>query len=292
MNRLALPIAAVAAFVSVIVLYNSLFIVEQTEQALVLQFGEPIREIQEPGLHFKIPFTQNVVVYDRRLALYEPPAEEVIASDQKRLVVDSFARYRIVDPLQFYRASGTDAAFRLRLGATLNGSVRRVIGGEPLAKLLSPDRSAIMGKIRDEVAAEAKSFGVDVVDVRIRHTDLPTANSDAIYRRMRTAREQEAAQYRAEGAELAQGIKADAEKQVTVIKADANKQSQILKGQGDAEAIKITADAFGQDPEFFAFYRSLDIYRETLGAGTALVLSPDSDFFRYLQHRPNAAPAK
>jgi membrane protease subunit HflC len=164
-----------------------------------------------------------------------------------------------------------------------------VIGSEELGKLLSPERDVIMGKIRDEVAAEAKSFGVEVVDVRIRRTDLPTANSDAIYKRMQTSREQEANQYRAEGAEIAQGIKADADKQVTVIRADANKQSQILKGQGDAEAIKITADAYGQDPEFFAFYRSLDAYKEALGPGTTMVLSPDSDFFRYLQHRAGTA---
>ncbi len=274
MSRILAVVAGILALVVVIVAYNSFFIVSQTDQALVLEFGQPVTVIREPGLKAKVPFVQNVVIYDRRLTSYEPPEEEVIASDQKRLVVDSFARYRIVDPLQFYRAAGTDDAFKARLAATLNGSIRRVVGGEVLGKLLSPERSTIMGKIRDEVAGEAKSFGVEVVDVRIRRTDLPAANSDAIYKRMQSARDQEAKQYRAEGAELAQGVRADADKQVTVIKADADKQAQILRGQGDAEAIHVTADAYGQDPDFFAFYRSLDIYKKTLGAGTTLVLSP------------------
>jgi membrane protease subunit HflC len=237
----------------------------------------------------KLPFLQDYVTYDRRLLSFEPPPEEVIASDQKRLVVDAFARYRIVDPLQFYQTAQNEQTLDLRLGATLNGSLRRVVGGELLAKLLSPERARIMNLIRDDVAAEAKSFGIEVIDVRIRRADLPQENSEAIFHRMQSEREREATQYRAEGAEAAQGIRAAADKEVTVLTADANKQSQILKGEGDAQAIKIAADAYGQDPEFFAFYRSLEVYESALAAGTTMVISPESDFFKFFQHRPSAA---
>ncbi len=292
MNRLILIALGAVALVALFVLYDSVFVVDQTEQALVLQFGEPVREIHDPGLHFKIPFTQNVVTYDRRVLDYEPPAEEVIAQDQKRLVVDSFALYRIVDSLQFYRSAGTEENVKLRLGATISGSLRRILGGEVLAKLLSPERANIMAAIRDDVAAQVKSFGIEVIDVRIRRADLPAENSEAIYKRMKSERDREAKEFRAQGAEQAQGITARADKEVSVIRADANKQSQIIKGQGDAESIRISAEAFGQDPEFFAFYRSLQAYQAALGPGTTMVLSPDSDFFRYLQKRPPIGPAK
>jgi membrane protease subunit HflC len=286
MTRLIAVLGAVTLLLLVVVAFQTFFVVDVTEQALVLQFGLPIREIREPGLQMKVPFTQNVVYYDRRLLDFEPPSEEVIAADQKRLMVDAFARYRIVDPLQFYKSAGSEQNVNLRLGATLNGSLRRVLGGELLSKLLSPDRARIMGEIRDDVAAEAKSFGIDVIDVRIRRADLPKENSEAIYKRMQSERGREAKQYRAEGAEAALGIHADADKQVTVIRADAERQAQILKGEGDATSIKISADAFGQDAEFYAFYRSLEAYKKVLGVDTTMVLSPDSDFFRYLQHRP------
>lgn len=290
MNRLVIAIGVLALAV-VIVASQTFFIVDQTHQALVLRFGERMREIHEPGLKIKQPFFENVVQYDRRLLDFEPPAEEVIAADQKRLVVDSYARYRIVDPLQFYRTAGSEDAVRLRLGATLSGSLRRVLGGEVLTKLLSPERSRVMGQIRDEVAAEAKSFGVEVVDVRIRRADLPAENSEAIYKRMQSERDREAKQYRAQGAEAAQGIRASANREVTVIKAEANRQSQILKGEGDAESIKILADAYGQDPEFFGFYRSLQAYQNALGSDTTMVLSPDAPFFRFLEHGPGESLA-
>ena len=286
MSRGFLLIIGLTLLVLVVVLLQTFFIVDQTEQALVLQFGMPVREIRQPGLQMKVPFTQNVVFYDRRMLDFEPPPEEVIAADQKRLVVDAFARYKIVDPLKFNQAAGTEQNVNQRLGATLNGSLRRVLGNELLGKLLSPERSRIMAEIRDDVAGEAKDFGIDVIDVRIRHADLPKENSEAIYNRMKSERAREVKQYRAEGAEAAQGIRAEADKQVTVIHAEADKQSQILRGEGDAQAIKISGDAYGQDPEFFAFYRSLNAYTKVLGADTTLVLSPDSDFFRYLQHRP------
>ena len=288
MTRLLTILAGVTALFVIVTAFQTFFIVNQVEQALVLQFGQPVRVIREPGLQMKTPFVQNVVFYDRRMLDFEPPPEEVIAADQKRLMVDAFARYKIVDPLQFYRAAGTEQTVNLRLGATLNGSLRRVLGNELLSKLLSPERSRIMTEIRDDVAGEAKPFGIEVIDVRIRRADLPKENSEAIYKRMQSERGREAKQYRAEGSEAALGIRADADKQVTIIHADATRQAQVLKGEGDAESIKISADAYGQDPEFFAFYRSLDAYKKSLGADTTLVLSPDSDFFRYLQHRPGA----
>jgi membrane protease subunit HflC len=277
--------------VVLIVALNSLFVVDQTRQAIVLQFGEPIRVVREPGLKAKVPFVQNVVSYDRRVLDYEPASEEVIAADQKRLVVDSYARYRIVDPLQFYRSVGTEANMQARLGATLSGSLRRTIGNVVLAALLSPDRAKIMTEIKDDVAAQAKAFGIDVIDVRIRRADLPVENSQAIYQRMQSEREREAKEFRAQGAELAQGIRARADREVTVIKAEANRQAQVLKGQGDGESIKTYADAFGQDADFFAFYRSLQAYREALGSGTTFVLSPDSPFFQYLERQGTAKAA-
>jgi membrane protease subunit HflC len=290
MRQFQLILLGVVGLVALFAVTNSFFIVEQTEQAIVLKFGQPVREVSDPGLHYKIPFVESVVILSRQLLDFEPRAEEVIAADQKRLVVDTFARYRIVDPLAFYRTVGNEVIMRQRLGATISASLRRVMGTLVLPKLLSPERSAIMGRIRDDVAAEARSFGIDVVDVRIRRADLPTENSEAIYSRMKSERDREAKQYRAEGAEQAQAITAKADRDVTVIRADANRDAQLLRGQGDAESTKIYADAFGQDPEFYAFYRSLQAYRTALAGGTTMVLSPDSDFFHYLLKKP--VPAK
>ena len=285
MNRAVLAGAIVAAIVLILVAFNSLFIVDQTSQALVIQFGQPIRDVRDPGLHVKAPW-QNAVFYDRRVLDYEPPSEEVIAADQKRLVVDSYARYRIVNPLQFYQSVGTEAVMQLRLGATISGTLRRVLGNVVLSALLSPERARIMGEIRDQVATQAKSFGIEVIDVRIRRADLPQENSQAIYARMQSERQREANEYRAQGAELAQGIRARAERDRTVILAEATKQSQILRGQGDAESIKIYADAFGKDVDFFTFYRSLEAYRTAIGPDTTMVLSPTSEFFQYFgQHK-------
>jgi len=290
MNRTLLIGGIVAAAVVLLVAFNSLFIVDQTAQALVIQFGQPIHDVRDPGLHLKSPL-QSVVFYDRRVLDYEPPAEEVIAADQKRLVVDSYARYRIVNPLQFYQSVGTEPVMQLRLGATISGTLRRVLGNVVLSALLSPERAKIMNDIRDQVAAQAKSFGIEVIDVRIRRADLPQENSQAIYARMVSERQREANEYRAQGAEQAQGIRARAERDRTVILAEADKQAQILRGQGDAESIKIYADAFGKDPEFFTFYRSLEAYRTAIGPDTTMVLSPTSEFFQYLeQHKaPKAA---
>ena len=285
MSRSIIAGGIVAAAVLILVAFNSLFIVDQTAQALVIQFGNFVRDVRTPGLHVKAPW-QDAVFYDRRVLDYEPPSEEVIAADQKRIVVDSYARYRIVNPLQFYQSVGTEAVMQLRLGATISGTLRRVLGNVVLSALLSPERAKIMGEIRDQVATQAKSFGIEVIDVRIRRADLPQENSQAIYARMQSERQREANEYRAQGAEQAQGIRARAERDRTVILAEATKQSQILRGQGDAESIKTYADAYGKDMDFFTFYRSLEAYRTAIGPDTTMVLSPTSEFFQYFgQHK-------
>jgi modulator of FtsH protease HflC len=283
MNRVALTAAAVTAVVLVLLGLGSVFTVDQTEQAIVLQFGEFRREVRDPGLHLKRPwFLQNVVYYDRRVLDTDPPTEEVIAADQKRLVVDSYARFRIVDPLRFYQSMGTELSARGRLNATISGSLRRVLGNITLGSVLSDERSKIMRQITEEVATQAKPFGIDVIDVRLRRADLPEENSQAIFARMQSERQREAQEFRAQGDEFAQRIRSVAERERTVIIAEAQKQSQILRGQGEGDSVKIYADAFGKDKNFFAFYRSMQAYREALGGqNTTLVLSPDSDFFRF-----------
>lgn len=296
MNRKFLIGLGVAVVAAVILATSSLFIVNQAEQAIVLQFGEPKRVIQEPGLKVKLPFVQNVVYYDKRLLDFAPPSEEVIASDQKRLVIDTYARYRIVDPLRFYQSIGSEALAQTRLGATISGSLRRVIGNVTLAQILSDERSRIMEEIRLDVNKAAANFGLDVVDVRLRRADLPEENSQAIFARMQSEREREAREFRAQGAELAQRIRSRAERERTVIIAEAQRQAQILRGEGEGESVRIYADAFGRDPSFFAFYRSMQAYQEAINPGdTTMVLSPDSDFFRYFTNRegvpaPAAAP--
>jgi modulator of FtsH protease HflC len=292
MNRRLLTVIAVVLVVGGIFAMSSLFIVDQTEQALVLQLGQPRRAIVQPGLYTKRPFVENVIYYEKRLLDFEPPPEEVIASDQKRLVVDTYTRYRITDPLRFYQTVATEAAVRARLATLVSGSLRRVIGNVTLAALLSAQRADIMHKIRDEVRTEAKEFGIDVIDVRIRRADLPPENSQAIYARMVSERKQQAAQYRGEGAEAAQSVRANADRERTVILAEAQRDAQRLRGEGDAASIRIYAKAFGQDREFFAFYRSLQAYRDALtGHSTSFVLTPQGSFFRFFQGWRGAAPS-
>ena len=263
-------------------LFFSIFIVKEVNQAIVLQFGDPKRIILKPGLNFKIPFIQNVVFLDKRVLNLDTPPEEVIASDQKRLIVDAFARFQIVDPLKFYISVGNERVARSRLSTIINSRIRNVLGQEELQTLLSKDRSKQMALIKEGVNNEAQNFGINIVDVRIKRADLPQANSDAIYRRMQTEREREAKEFRAKGAEMAVTITSTADKEVTVILADAQKQSEIMKGEGDGERNKIFADAFGQDPEFFAFYRAMQAYEKALiGGETSLILSPDSEFFKF-----------
>ena len=262
--------------------FFSIFIVKEVNQAIVLQFGDPKRIISKPGLNFKIPFIQNVVYLDKRILNLDTPPEEVIASDQKRLIVDAFARFQIVDPLKFYISVGNERVARSRLSTIVNSRIRNVLGQQELQTLLSEDRSKQMALIQEGVNNEAENFGIKIVDVRIKRADLPQANSDAIYRRMQTEREREAKEFRAKGAEMAVTITSTADKEVTVILADAEKQSQIMKGEGDGQRNKIFADAFGQDPEFFAFYRAMQAYEKALiGGETSLILSPDSEFFKF-----------
>ena len=275
-------IAVVLAGAAIVMTLSAAFIVDQREQALVLQFGDPKRVIQEPGLNFKIPFIQQTVRFDKRLLDFDNAPEEVIASDQKRLVVDAFARYHITDPLKFYQTVGTEMALRPRLGSVLNSTLRQVLGTVPLQQVVSEKRGALMLEIRDIVRTEAARFGIRVEDVRIKRADLPAQNSEAIYRRMQTERQQEAAELRAKGAEEAQKIRAEANRQKVVIVAEAEKDSQILRGDGEGQMNRIFAEAFGRDPEFFSFYRSMQAYEAALGTDdTTMVLSPDSDFFRY-----------
>ena len=263
-------------------IYFSVFIVKEVNQAIVLQFGDPKRIIMKRGINFKIPFIQNVVFLDKRILNLDTPPEEVIASDQKRLIVDAFARFQIVDPLKFYISVGNERVARSRLSTIINSRIRSVLGTQRLQTLLSADRTNQMSLIQDGVNNEAENFGITIVDVRIKRADLPQANSDAIYKRMQTEREREAKEFRAKGAEMAAEITANADKEVTVILANAEKSSQILKGEGDGKRNKIFADAFGRDPEFFAFYRAMQAYEKALiGGETSLILSPDSEFFKF-----------
>ena len=265
-----------------VVAYLSVIIVKEVNQAIILQFGDPKRIIMKPGLNFKIPFIQNVVYLDKRILNLDAPPEEVIASDQKRLIVDAFARFQIIDPLKFYISVGNERVARSRLSTIINSRIRGVLGTQELATLLSTDRARQMQIIQSQVNEEAKNFGITIVDVRIKRADLPPANSEAIYKRMQTEREREAKEFRAQGAEIAQKIRSTADKDVTVILAQANKKSEIMKGEGDGQRNKIFADAFGRDPQFFAFYRAMQAYEKALiGGETSLVLSPDSDFFKF-----------
>lgn len=293
MKTNVLTAVAVLAVAVVIVFSSSVFTVDQRQQAIVLQFGKRVRIVENPGLQFKVPFIQNVILIDKRVLDLDPPPEEVIASDQKRLVVDAFARYRITDPYKFYQSVGTEQGLQARLERVVNGDMRNVIGSYTLLDLLSNRRAELMTKLKDQVNAETTGFGIDVIDVRIRRADLPQANSEAIFARMRSERDREAKQYRAEGAEIAQRIRARAERERTVILAEARKTAQIARGEGDAQSIKIYADAFGKDPQFFAFYRSMEAYKKALGNGgnTTMVLSPDSEFFRYFGSESGSAPA-
>ena len=278
LGKFLLPVIVVAGFV----IYLTLFTVKEINQAIVLQFGDPKKIIAEPGLQVKIPFIQNVVFIDRRILSLDPQPEEVIASDQKRLIVDAYARFRIVDPLKFYISVGDERVARSRLATIINSRLRSVLGTQSLATLLSEDRAKQMAIIQEDVNNEAKKFGITIIDVRIKRADLPQANSEAIYKRMQTEREREAKEFRAKGAEMAVTITSTADKKVTVILANARKQSEIMKGEGDGQRNKIFANAFGKDPEFFSFYRAMQAYEKALiGGDTSLILSPDSDFFKF-----------
>lgn len=280
-----------AAFIIVlVVLLDSLFIVPQTQQAIVIQFGDPKRVVQEPGLHAKIPFIQRLVMYDNRLLSLDPPAREVLLSDKKRIVVDTIVRFKIVNPLLFYQALQTEEMAHSRLSDASVSSLRDVLGKHDMRTILSPERTKIMAQIRDEVSSKAKSFGVEVVDVRIRRADLPEETSQSVFARMRSEREREAKEFRAQGQQQNQKIKAEADRDRVKILSEANREAQIIRGQGDKEATNIWAKTASRDKEFYAFYRSLEAYRNTMKDGaTSMVISPESDFFKYFTKLPRTA---
>lgn len=281
-NNRTLVIAGIAAAIGAFLLSASLYTVTEMQQALVLQFGEPMRVIQTPGLKVKIPFIQNVVLIDRRILDVDPPVEQVILSDQKRLDVDAFARYRIVDPLKFYQSVGSEHIVEQRLASVVNSALRRVLGNVTLLAVLSQERTKVMTDIKGEVNGEAKDFGVEIVDVRIRRADLPEETSQSIFARMRSERERDAAEARAQGQEQSQQIRSRADRERTVILAEAQSAAQKARGEGDKAALKIISDATAKDAQFYAFYRSLEAYRNALRTeDTTLVLSPNGDFFRY-----------
>jgi membrane protease subunit HflC len=291
MNRIGLTATLVILGIVAVVAYLTLFTVSQTQQALVLEFGKPKREIKDPGLHYKIPFIQNVEYFDKRILGIDTAAQEVIASDKKRLVVDAFARYRITNPLLFFQSVRDERIANSRIGAILEASLRRVLGSSSFQSVVRDKRDALMRTILSQVNEEAADFGVQIVDVRIKRVDLPEANMQAIYRRMQTERQREAAEFRAEGEGAARRIRATADRQVTVIKADATGSAERIKGEGDAQRNRIYADAFNQDPDFFSFYRSMQAYEASMKAGdTRMLLSPDSEFFRYFNAAGGSAP--
>ena len=281
MNKLFLAVFGLLFVVVGVTAYGALFTVHQTQQALILQLGNPIRTVPEPGLHFKLPFIQNIEFYDNRILDLDPPVQEVILLDQKRINVDAFARYKIVNPLEFRKRAVTNQNFRQVFGNRLNAAIRAEIGKILLGDMLTEKRSQVMDVISRHMKAQAAEFGTEVIDVRIGRTDLPEATAQAVYNRMRSDRVAHAAKLRAEGEEQKLKIQAIADKDRTIIIAEAQRQSEILRGQGEGERNQILGEAFGQDPEFFDFYRSMEAYGEALGEGTTMVLSPDSEFFRF-----------
>ena len=293
MSQVRIAGIAIAVVIGVLFGFSCFYEIRQNEQAVLLQFDAPLGIVTEPGLHAKIPWVQQVQIIDKRLLNLDAPPEEVIAQDKKRMVVDAFARWRIVDPLRFYQTLINQDVAVTRLAPILSSDVRQVLGSQNFAVVLSGERAQLMRDIRDNMNRESERFGIEIVDVRIRRADLPPQNSEAIAKRMIQERKREANEFRAEGSEIYQRIKARAEREVTVITADATRQSEILHGEGDAQKTKILADAYGQDPDFFAFYRSMRAYQESLGGSTTtMVLSPSSEFFRYFGQPQSGAPAR
>jgi membrane protease subunit HflC len=275
-------VLAVLAVIAIIIGYSALFTVYQTRLALVVRLGQPVRVVTEPGLNFKVPLIDSVIYVDKRILDLENSAQEVIASDQKRLVVDAFARYRIRDALLFYQSVGSIEGANSRLSTLLNAALRRVLGEATLTHVVRDERAALMAKVREQLDREAAAFGITVVDVRIRRADLPAENSQAVYDRMKSERKREATEFRAQGSQRAQEIRARADRDVTVIVAEAQSKGDQMRGEGEAERNRIFAEAFGKDPDFFAFYRSMQAYESGLRHNdTRIVIRPDSDFFRY-----------
>ena len=283
MSRL-LSSLGVAAIILTIVWNSAFYQVDQWAQALVIQLGEPVRTVREPGLYFKIPFIQSVEYFDKRLLLYDASPKELLTRDKQQLVVDNFARWRIIEPLAYYRTLRTEAAAQSRLDDIIYSNVRENLGRQTLAEIVSTRRSELMREITNASNQRVKEFGIEVVDVRVKRADLPEKNEQNVFRRMTAERERQAKKFRAEGDEEARKIRSESEKQRKIIIAEATKQSEILRGGGEAKAVKVFADAYGRDPEFFQLQRTLEAYDKAIATGTKLVLSPDSEFFRYLRN--------
>ncbi|MFL6793407.1 MAG: protease modulator HflC [Bradyrhizobium sp.] len=284
-------VALILLFVVIIVGYSSVFTVAQTEQVLVVRLGEPVRVVTQPGLNFKAPFIDTVISIDKRILDLENPSQEVIASDQKRLVVDAFARYRIKNALRFYQSVGSIQAANIQLTTLLNAALRRVLGEVNFITVVRDEREVLMARIREQLDREADGYGIQVVDVRIRRADLPEQNSQAVYQRMQTERQREAAEFRAQGGQKAQEIRSRADREATVIVAEANSTAEQTRGAGDAERNRLFAEAYGKDPDFFSFYRSMTAYETGLRSNdTRFLLRPDSDFFKYFGN-PSGHPA-
>ena len=285
-------VTLVVLFLAAIVLYSSVFTVSQTEQALVVRLGRPVDVVSEPGLNFKAPFIDTVISIDKRILDLENPSQEVIAADQKRLVVDAFARYRIKNALRFYQSIGSIQAANFQLTTLLNAALRRVLGEATFINVVRDERESLMTRIRDQLDREADQYGIQLVDVRIRRADLPEQNSQAVYKRMQTEREREAQEFRAQGGQKAQEIRSKADREATVIVADANSTAEQTRGVGDAERNRLFAEAYGRDPEFFAFYRSMTAYETGLrSSDTRFLLRPDSEFFRFFANPSGQPPA-
>lgn len=273
-----------------VILSSAVYTVNEVNQALVLEFGRPVGEpVTNPGLHFKMPFVQSVVKLDKRSLPFDAPAQEFNLSDQRRLVVDAFARFRIDDPLLFYQAVRTEGQARTRLGGVLESAAREVFGRVTSTEILSGERIGLMNSIRDTVNLEAQKFGIEVVDVRIKRADLPQANLESVYNRIRTDRQREAVEERSSGQQTKAEIEAEADRQQRVLLAEANRDAEILRGEGEAEALQIINEALSRNPEFYSFYRSLEAYRTALADGqTSIVLSPDSQFFNFFKDQSGA----
>lgn len=289
--RAALTTLLVLLGIAVVGVYSSVFIVHQTQQAMVLDFGKPSRVIKEPGLNWMIPFVQSVLTFDKRNINLDAPPKEILLGDQKRIVVDTFARYKIIDPLLYYQTVRNEAGAEQRLNQAIDASMRRVMGEVSLIDVVKNKRQQLMDDIQAQMDNEAKSLGVEMIDVRIKRADVPEQNREAIYASMRAARQKEAAEIRAKGDEQSLRIKATADRQVVVTKAEASRDAEITRGEGDAERNRIYADVFNKDPDFFNFYRSMQAYEQSLKSGdTRMVLSPDSDFFRYFSNPAGTRP--
>ena len=281
------------AIALVVAVWNlALFTVPQWMQAMVVQLGEPVRVVQEPGLYWKIPFIQQVTYFDRRLLDYDAASKDILTIDKQQLSVDNYSRWRIADPLQFYRTVRDERGAQSRLDDIVYSDLRETLGRHTLRDIVSDKRDQLMADVTARSAEKAKVYGIEVVDVRIKRADLPEKNEQTVFGRMRSERERQAKKFRAEGDEEARKIRSESDKQVQILLADATQQGQVIRGEGDANATRIFAEAYGRDPDFYAFQRTLEAYRSALASGTTVILSPKSEFFRFLERAESGTEPK